>query len=92
MAENETKRLPNFGSLDEMVEFFDSHDMGEYFDQMPEVEFEVDIKRRVYLVTLDLDLADKLAQIAKSKQLSSEDLVNMWIREKILEQAGREGL
>ncbi|MGQ9630092.1 MAG: hypothetical protein ACUVXI_07215 [bacterium] len=38
------KNLPHFGSLDELVEFFDSHDLGEYWDQMPEVDFEVDIK------------------------------------------------
>jgi hypothetical protein len=59
---------------------------------MPEVEFEVDIKRRVYFVTLELDLADKLTEIANSKQLSSEALVNRWIREKILEQGSLEGL
>ena len=52
MAESEVKSLPHFDSLDELVEFFDNHDLGEYLDQMPEVDFEVDIKREVYLITL----------------------------------------
>ena len=33
--------LPRFDNLDQLVEFFDTHDMGEYAAQMPEVEFEV---------------------------------------------------
>ncbi len=28
-------------SLDEQIEFFDTHDMGEYWDEMPEVQIEV---------------------------------------------------
>ncbi len=56
------KHLPEFETLDEMVEFFDTQDLGDYIDQMPEVEFEVDIKRRVYTITLDSDLAEKLTE------------------------------
>ena len=86
MVENKTKRLPDFESIDEMVDFFDNHDLGEYLDKMPKVEVEVDIKRRVYAVTLEIELANKLTEIAKSKQISSEELVNSWVREKVLEQ------
>jgi hypothetical protein len=92
MVENKMKTLPNFESLDELVEFFDSHDLGEYLDQMPEVDFEVDIKQQIYLLTLDTELANKLIEIAKSKQTSSEELVNSWVREKILELTTIEGL
>jgi len=53
---------------------------------MPEVDFKVDLKRRVYTVTLDIELAEKLTQIARSRRISSEELVNNWIREKVLEQ------
>lgn len=87
MVENEAKNLPEFETIDEMVEFFDHHDVGDYAGQMPEVDFEVDIQRRVYTITLDIDLAEKLTEIAKSKQVSSEELVNTWVREKVFEQA-----
>ena len=69
-----------------LVEFFDSHDLSEYLDQMPEVDFEVDIKRKTHLVALDTDLADKLTKIAKSKKTSAEALIEIWVRKKILEQ------
>ncbi len=84
--ENKPK-IPDFRSLDELLEFFDSHDLGEYWDQMPEANFEVDIKRRTHLFALDADLASELTTIAKSRQMSSEALINTWVKEKILEQA-----
>ena len=86
MAKSKSRSLPRFRSLDELVEFFDSHDLGEYWDQMPEVHFEVDIKRKKHLFALDAELASKLTEIAKSRQISSEALINAWLREKILEQ------
>lgn len=86
MARSEAKSLPHFGSLDQMVEFFDSNDLGEYLGQMPEADFEVDLKREVYLVVLDAEVADKLAEIARSRRTSPEVLVNTWVREKVLEQ------
>lgn len=89
MPENKAKSFPEFETIDEMVEFFDSQDLGDYIDEMPEADFEVDIKRRVYTITLDIDLAEKLIEIARSRQISSEELVNSWVREKVLEQAAK---
>lgn len=86
-SKSKSKSLPRFRSLDELVEFFDTHDLGEYWDEMPEAHFEVDIKRRTHLVAIDAKLANKLTQIARARQTSSEELINSWLREKILEQA-----
>jgi len=87
MARNKAKQMPKFGSLDELVKFFDTHDLGEYWDQMPEAHFDVDIKKSTHLFAIDQELADKLTQIAKAKKISSEELINSWVREKILGQA-----
>jgi CopG antitoxin of type II toxin-antitoxin system len=86
MVESESKDIPRFESLDKLVEFFDDHDLGEYWDNMPESHFEVDIKRKVYLFALDSEVADRLKEIAISKQTSTEELINTWLREKIQEQ------
>lgn len=86
MARSEAKSLPQFRSLDELVDFFDGHDLGEYLDQIPEVDFEVEIKRKVHLIALDAELADKLTEFARSRQTSPEALVNAWVRERVLEQ------
>ncbi len=37
MAENKATGLPQFKSTEELVDFFDTHDMGEFWDEMPEV-------------------------------------------------------
>jgi len=78
--------MSHFESLDQLVELFDTHDLGEYWDEMPEARFEVDIKRKVRLFALDREIADKLAEIATSRHTSPEALINTWLKEKIQEQ------
>ena len=87
IAENKSKNMPHFASLDELVEFFDTHDLGEYWDQMPEAHFEVDIKTKTHLFAIDDELATRLSEIARLRQTPSQMLVNSWLREKVLEQA-----
>jgi hypothetical protein len=84
MAESNSHKLPSHQSLDELVEFFDENDMGDYLEQMPEVSFDVDLKRRMHLVAIDEELISKLNQIARMKQIPAEALVNLWLKEKIL--------
>lgn len=35
MAKSKSKKPPRWESLDKLVEFFDTHDMGDYWDEMP---------------------------------------------------------
>jgi hypothetical protein len=83
MAENNSQSLPSFASLDEMVEFFDSHDMGDYLEQMPEAQFEVNLQRKTHLVAIDEELAGRLTEIAEQEHTPIEALVNSWLKEKI---------
>lgn len=85
MGKSESKTLPHFRSIDELVNFFDVCDLGDYLNNMPDAYFEVDVKRKTHLFTLDTELAGKLTKIAKSKQVSSGALINSWIKEKIQE-------
>ena len=85
MAESKSTGLPPFNSTQEIVEFFDAHDIGEFWDEMPEVHFDVDIKRKQYLISVDESLMNKLSEIADLQQVSIEALVNSWLREKVLE-------
>ncbi|MFB0535124.1 MAG: CopG family antitoxin [Anaerolineae bacterium] len=87
MAENKSKHVPKFSSIDELVEFFETHDLGEYWDQMPEAHFDIDIKRETHIFAIDEDLANRLTEVAKAKRIPSERLINVWLREKLLEQA-----
>lgn len=80
MSEN---KKPQFDSVEALTDFFDSNDMGEYFDEMPEVQFDVAIARRSFLVSVDEQLMQKLVELAKSQQTSTELLVNSWLEEKV---------
>ena len=87
MAKSKPATLPKFNSTAELVDFFDTHDMGDYLEQMPEVDFEIKIKRRKHLIALEEDVVTKVTRIAKAKKVSSEALINTWIKEK-LQQVG----
>ncbi len=88
MKENRVETLPHFDSLDELAEFFDGHDMGDFLEQIPEADFAVDLKRRKFLFALDSEVARKLSEIARSRKVSSEALANAWLTEKISENRG----
>ncbi|MGI8470278.1 MAG: CopG family antitoxin [Pyrinomonadaceae bacterium] len=85
MTENNSKRLPKFESLDALVDFFDQNDLGDYLEQMPEAKFEMDLKKRSYLVAVDEEIGRRLAEISRREHLPSDTLVNSWLREKILD-------
>ena len=46
MTGNKSKNIRSFRSVDELVVFFDSHDMGDFWDQLPEAEVQVRLTRR----------------------------------------------
>ena len=83
MAENDSQRLPSFASLDELVEFVDTHDMGEYEEDLPEAHFEVNIQRKTHLVAIDEETNNRLTEIAEQEKTPAESLVNSWLKEKI---------
>ncbi len=52
----EENRLPEFGSMEELVEFLDTHDMCKYQDQMPEAHCDVVIEKRTFLLAVDQNI------------------------------------
>jgi hypothetical protein len=85
MPESKFEKLPQFSSNQELVEFFDTHDMGEYESELPEKYFDVDIKQNHYLVSVDQHLMSRLLETAKEQQVSVEMLLDSWLKEKLLQ-------
>jgi hypothetical protein len=83
MTENNPQKLPSVASLDDLVEFFDTHDMGEHEEDLPEAHFDVNLQRRMHLVAIDEEINSRLTEIAEQEQMAAETLVNSWLREKI---------
>jgi hypothetical protein len=74
--------LPSLASLDELVEFFDTNDLGEYEENLPEAHFKVDLRRKTHLVAIDEETS-RLTKIAEQEHVPAESLVNSWLKEKI---------
>jgi hypothetical protein len=80
MAENKEKNLPQFDSLDELVNFFDENDFGDFEEKLKEVHFDVDLKSKKYLVGIDEETSKHLAKIATQEKTTTESLVNSWLK------------
>lgn len=84
IAEKHEHTLPHFATLDQLTEYFETHDLGESLDKMPEVHFDVDLQKRKHIFALDDDIVEKLTKIALNEKMPSELLINSWLREKIV--------
>jgi hypothetical protein len=84
MSENKTNSIPR-GSLEDLIEFFDTQDMGDYWDELPEAHFDVDLRKRTHLAVLQEDVSGKIAAKARQQRVSSDTLINDLLREKLAE-------
>ena len=73
----------HFPNLTEVADFWDSHDVTDYWELTREASFEVDIQRRVFLTALEPELAKKLTAYAHRQGVSTETLINVWLTEKL---------
>ncbi len=73
-------------SYQEIGEFWDTHDVTDYWEETEPVDFEVDIQSEVRYCALEPALADKVSKIARQRGLSAETLINLWVQEKIQEE------
>ncbi|MBM3239146.1 hypothetical protein FJZ31_22865 [Candidatus Poribacteria bacterium] len=73
-------------SYKEIGEFWDSHDLADYWDKTEPVEFEVDIQSEVTYYAIDHELSAKIRSFAKKRGVSASTLLNLWVQEKLSEQ------
>ncbi len=83
---NDDKKIPEFTSYAEMEEFCDTQDLGEYWDQTNSAEFEISPQaRRRYLVSVDRDLLLRVRHIAQLRGITTENLVNLLLEQRLHE-------
>lgn len=73
--------IPEFTTLREMAEFWDTHDITEFEDELVEVKEPIfkHLGHRVITVILDDDHYTLLKKIADQERLNTASLVNEWI-------------
>ena len=69
----------------ELIEHFDTHDIGDELANSPEVHFEVSPQARRKRYPLEPSLAAHLDSIAQQRGIPAETLLNEWVREKTAE-------
>ena len=73
-------------SYKEIGDFWDTHDLADYWEQTHPVEFQVDVQSEVIYYALDASLSEEVCSIAKRRGVSPETLVNLWVQEKLEEE------
>jgi hypothetical protein len=83
-SKKQSEPIPeHFDTIEEAAEFWDEHDLGDYWAQTRAVEFTVDIQRRQFLTALEPQLAQRLAECARQQGVSTETLINVWLSERL---------
>ena len=73
-------------SYKEIGEFWDTHDLTEYWDQSKPAKFEVDIQSEVTYYALDNELSARIRAISRQRGISADTLLNLWVQDKLEQQ------
>ena len=73
----------NFTSLDEFLEFWDTHSSADFEHSMEAVEIEVDLTSSKAYMPVAKDVLSKVRDQARRQGVSSETLVNLWLQERL---------
>ena len=78
-----TDKIPQTDSILEMADFWDTHDLTDYEDQLEEVTEPVFEREKVVPVHLPTKDAETVESMARSQGLNPSDLIRTWIMEKV---------
>jgi len=71
------EKIPEeFKTYEEAADFWDTHDSMDYIDDLEEIEMEVNIKKKHFLIEVDMKIAGILQESARKKGVSASYLAN----------------
>jgi hypothetical protein len=82
MDENKRSSISNATSLEQIGEFWDTHDFTEHDTDAPDVPFTI-----ARAVQIEAELLAALEQQARLRGVGLETLVNLWLQQKLSEEA-----
>lgn len=80
MANKKVDPIPDEMGIEEASEFWDTHSVADYPSHSVDLEF---VEGQTMLVPIDNSLLTQLEDRAKTRGISVETLVNLWIQEKL---------
>lgn len=83
--ENENKTtISRATTFEEIADFWDNHSPEDYPEQVYVVDAEFELSNEPdTAVQIDPDLMQKLRRIARSRQISTQTLINLWLQQQI---------
>lgn len=84
MNENDTRTtsISKSTDLQEIADFWDTHSLADYEEQIEEVRFELRAQRR-RRVSIDPEVYERVKVRARVSGITPETLVNLWIVERL---------
>ena len=77
------KRLPKTDSVEELAQFWDTHDLTDFDDELEEVPEQVFSQERAITFRLPPTEADAVRRLAASQGLAEAELIRGWVLEKL---------
>jgi len=77
-----TEALPQTDSIQELAQFWDTHDLTDFEGELEEVTEPV-FERTVIALDLESAEAEAVKKLAQSKGIGDAELIRGWVREKI---------
>lgn len=82
MPSYKREQIPkHFRSLEKAGDFWDTHDLTDYWDQTKDVSVSFRLKRTRHFLAIEPGLARELRAAAKARGVSPETIANLWLRE-----------
>ena len=80
-------RIPEFETFKEAGDFWDTHSLADFADELEEAKEIQFTKKSNLVVSLDLEKGDmkRLRVLANRKGVKYTDLINLWIKERLRE-------
>ncbi|HEX7724103.1 MAG TPA: CopG family antitoxin [Pyrinomonadaceae bacterium] len=75
--------LPQTDSIQELAQFWDTHDVADFGGELEEVTEPVFERRTVIALDLDSAEAQAVNKLAESQGIADAELIRGWVREKI---------
>lgn len=85
-ASENKSRIPDFKTIEEEAEFWDTHDSTEFEDEFTEVEdvqFVMKTQKKPLTLRLEEQSLNELRKIAREKGIGPSTLARMWILERL---------
>lgn len=89
MRKQNSSSLSRGGSSKEIGEFWDVHDLADYWNETEEAEFAVEIESETTCYALGKALSEQVRALAHKEGISADTLLNLWVQEKLRRVSGQ---